>query len=52
MFQNLRSTRETKLTNTHAIHVVCAWIGNTPNVAHKHYLIVTDEHYQRAADNG
>src|SRR5262249_27309734 len=31
------------------IHVVCAWIGNSQPVAAKHYLQVTDEHFQRAA---
>ena len=32
-------------------HVVCAWIGNSEAVARKHYLQVTDEHFQRAADD-
>jgi hypothetical protein len=27
---------------------VCAWLGNTPKVAEKHYLQVTDEDFQRA----
>src|SRR5436190_12956284 len=30
-------------------HVVCAWIGNSEQVARKHYLQVTDEHFARAA---
>ena len=33
LFQNLRATRETELAETFPIHVVCAWIGNTPKVA-------------------
>ena len=33
------------------MHVVCAWIGNSQNVAAKHYLQVTDEHYASAAQN-
>jgi hypothetical protein len=29
-------------------HVVCKWIGNSQDVARKHYLQVTDEHFSRA----
>ncbi len=49
-FQNCRSTRETELMESYPAHVVCAWIGNSEAVARKHYLQVTDEHFQRAAD--
>src|SRR5262249_37612379 len=31
------------------IHVVCAWIGNTEMIAAKHYLQVTQAHYEQAA---
>lgn len=49
LFQNLRSTRETELVRQgHPVHVVCAWLGNTPQVAQKNYLQVTDEDFQRA----
>ena len=37
-FQNLRSSRETELTETYAIHRVTAWMGNTPKVAMARYL--------------
>ena len=47
-WQNMRSTRETELADEHPIHVVCNWIGNTEAVARKHYLQVTDEHFDRA----
>ena len=50
LFQNLRSTRETELAETYPLHVVCAWIGNSQAVARKHYLQVTDEHFDRAAN--
>jgi len=50
LFQNLRSTRETELAQDHPIHVVCAWVGNSPNIVQKHYLQVTDEDFERAAD--
>jgi hypothetical protein len=29
-------------------HVVCAWLGNSPDVAREHYLQTTDEHWKRA----
>ncbi len=50
LFQNLRSTRQTELEDLHPSHVVCAWIGNSEQVARKHYLQVTDEHFDRAAN--
>lgn len=49
LFQNLRSTRETELADQFPLHVVVAWLGNSQLVAAKHYLQVTDEHYERAA---
>ena len=50
-FQNLRSTRETelfKMTNGN-IKAVCSWIGNTPEVAMKHYAQVTEADLKEAA---
>jgi len=49
LFQNLRASRETELTEQFPIHVVCAWIGNTTHIASKHYLQVTDAHFAAAA---
>jgi integrase len=51
LWQNLRSTRETELCDEFPTHVAAAWIGNTVQVAMKHYLQVTDEHFQKAAQN-
>ena len=51
LWQNLRSTRETELANEFPIHVVTKWIGNSVAVAHKHYLQVTDEHFEKAVQN-
>lgn len=48
LFQNLRSTRQTELTEVYPAHVVCAWLGNSEVVARKHYLQVTEEHFQKA----
>ena len=49
LFQNLRSSRETELLKQFPVHVVCAWLGNTPKIAMKHYLQVTEEDYKKAA---
>jgi hypothetical protein len=49
LFQNLRSSRETELLKQFPVHVVCAWLGNTPKIAMKHYLQVTKEDYKKAA---
>ena len=51
LFQNLRSTRQTELSEQFPQHVVCDWIGNTNAVAAKHYLQVTDDHFLKAAQN-
>jgi integrase len=52
LFQNLRSTRETELAESHPMHVVCSWIGNSQAVAAKHYLQVRDEDFDRASESG
>ena len=49
LFQNCRSTRETELTEQFPVHVVCKWIGNSQPVAAKHYLQVTEAHFEKAA---
>jgi integrase len=51
LFQNLRASRETELAARHPLHVVCAWIGNSTLVAHKHYLQVTDADFDRAVNS-
>ena len=45
---NLRSSRQTELENTFPTHVVCKWLGNSPQIAHRHYLKVTDSHFDQA----
>ena len=49
LFHNLRATRETELCEDFPAHVVCAWIGNSEDVAFDHYLQVTDAHFEKAA---
>ncbi len=50
LFQNLRASRETELMREYPIETVCAWIGNTPEVAVVHYLNdpLKDDHFRRA----
>ena len=48
LFVNLRSTRETELVEEFPVHVVTAWLGNSPDIARKHYLQLTEEHFERA----
>src|SRR5262249_23765046 len=48
LWQNLRSSRETELTDEFPAHVVTSWIGNTERVASAHYLQVTHAHFDRA----
>jgi hypothetical protein len=31
--------------------VVCSWLGNSPRVANRHYLQVTDTHFEKALQN-
>lgn len=50
LFQNLRSSRESELMKVHGVEVACAWIGNTPAVATKHYLQITDDDYLQALE--
>jgi integrase len=49
LFHALRSSRETELAATFPLHVVAAWLGNTPRIALKHYLQVTTADFDRAA---
>ena len=48
LFQNVRASRETELTQHHPLHVVVAWIGNSAAIATRHYLQVTDADYDKA----
>ncbi len=40
LWQNLRSTRETERADHFPAHVISAWIGNSEQVAARHYLQV------------
>ncbi len=48
LFHNLRASRETELVEAYPVQVVTSWLGNTPAVAMRHYLMTTDEHFEAA----
>lgn len=48
LFHALRSSRETELVKDYPIHTVTKWLGNSPKIALKHYLVVTDDDFQKA----
>jgi len=52
LFHNLRSSRQTELTEVFPAHVVASWLGNSVRVATQHYLQTTEEHFQRGAQYG
>jgi len=48
LFHAMRASRETELAKQYPIHVVTAWLGNTPRIALKHYLQTTNEDFDKA----
>jgi integrase len=52
-WNSLRASRETDLMDSHGLRRACAWIGNTPNVAIKHYALLKHSDYVDAgAESG
>ena len=51
VFQNLRASRQTELSQHFPAHVVCGWMGNSEAVAGEHYLHTTDADFQKATHN-
>lgn len=49
LWHNLRATRQTELADRFPEHVVCGWVGNSPEVAKEHYLRITDSHFAAAS---
>ena len=46
---NLRASRQTELERNNPTHVVCTIMGNTPAVAHRHYLQTSEDDLLKAA---
>ncbi len=51
VFQNLRASRQTELSQHFPAHVVCGWMGNSEAVAGEHYLHTTEDDFQKATQN-
>jgi integrase len=51
LFHNLRSSRQTELAESFPSHVVCDWLGNSEDIARKHYYQVTADHFAEALSN-
>jgi len=50
LFHNLRASCETDLMEKHRIHVVTAWIGNTPKIALTRFLQTLEGDFAKAAE--
>jgi len=49
LFHSMRASRQTELQREYPTHVVCAWLGNSPAIAQKSYLLVTEADFEKAA---
>jgi len=50
LFHNLRASRQTELADLFPLHVVTDWIGNSPDIADRHYLKTTEQHFLKAVE--
>jgi hypothetical protein len=48
IFHALLASRETELAAEYPVHVVTGWLGNTPKIAMKHYLMTTESDFSKA----
>jgi hypothetical protein len=49
LFVNLRASRRTELQQAFPWHVVDAWLGRIAQLAERHYLMVTTDHWEKGA---
>jgi integrase len=49
-FVNLRASRRTELQEQFPSHVINVWLGQSTVIAERHYLQVTDQHWQDAVE--
>jgi integrase len=52
LMQNLRATRETELLAHYPAKDVTSWLGNSPEVANKHYAMTMQASFDRAIEEG
>jgi len=50
-WQNLRASRATELADQYPSHVAAAWLGHSEGIADSFYRQVTEDHFQKAAQN-
>lgn len=50
LFHSMRASRQTELEAEFPTHVVCMWLGNSPTIARKSYLLVTDGDFEKASE--
>ena len=50
IFHSMRASRQTELEAQFPLHVVCSWLGNSPRIAQRSYLLVTEDHFHSASD--
>jgi len=50
-FVNMRASCATELAQTYPAYIVTAWLGHSQAIAEAHYWQVTEDHFQRAAQN-
>jgi integrase len=48
LFHSMRASRQTELERLFPLHVVCTWLGNSPKVANRSYLLTTDDDFAKA----
>jgi hypothetical protein len=44
----MRASRQTELERQFPLHLVYAWLGNSPKVAQRSYLLVTEADFEKA----
>jgi len=49
LFVNLRATRASELAERFPAHVAASWLGHSPKIALKYYLMTTEDHFGRAS---
>lgn len=50
LWHQMRASRQTDLADRFPAHVVCGWLGNSKDVADRHYHQTTEAHYERARE--
>ncbi len=50
LFHNMRASCETELAQDHPAHVTAEWMGHSPQIAAKHYMMVRDTDFTKASN--